>query len=127
MTEQPTTLHTAFFANANSHPQRTALVTGDGAAWTYAALAEAALRVAGALRAAGMRHGETVAVSLPRGPQQVVAVLGVLAAGGVYVPVSIGQPLARRSRIAERAGIRWAVSAGGDVWPEPTTVLPIDA
>jgi amino acid adenylation domain-containing protein len=126
MTEQPTaTLHAGFFANVTSHPDRIALVTGDGTSGTYAALAGAALRVAGALRTAGMRRGEAVVVSLPRGPEQVVAVLGVLAAGGVYVPVSSTQPVARRSRVAQLAGARYAVSKGGGTWPEGTTVLTI--
>ncbi|MEV4203212.1 amino acid adenylation domain-containing protein, partial [Micromonospora globbae] len=57
---------------------------------------------------------------------QVVAVLGVLAAGGVYVPVGVDQPAARRDRILTRAGVRTIVGAGG-VSPEGDGGAPLDA
>lgn len=52
-----------------------------------------------------MRQGEAVEVCLPRGPRQIAAVFGVLAAGGCYVPVDTAQPVARRSLIESAAGI----------------------
>ncbi|NUT41285.1 MAG: AMP-binding protein, partial [Thermoactinospora sp.] len=79
-------LHTGFFAWAANQPGRTALV-GDDVTVSYGELAERALVVAGWLRDAGVRPGDAVGVVLPKGVDQVVAVLGVLAAGGVYVPV----------------------------------------
>ncbi|PDP87385.1 non-ribosomal peptide synthetase, partial [Glycomyces fuscus] len=84
-------------------PERVAVVW-DGGEWTYAELAELALRTAAHVRGHGVEPGGTVAVSLPKGPEQVAAVLGVLAAGCTYVPVGVDQPPVRRERMLRRAG-----------------------
>ncbi|MET7419663.1 salicylate synthase [Dactylosporangium sp. NPDC005555] len=95
-------LHDGFFANRT--PDAPAILGREHV--TYGELRERALRVAAALTARGVRPGDPVGVSLPKGADQVVAVLGVLAAGGVYVPVGIEQPAARAERIAALAGYR---------------------
>ncbi|ADG80887.1 Amino acid adenylation domain protein OS=Tsukamurella paurometabola (strain ATCC 8368 / DSM/ CCUG 35730 / CIP 100753 / JCM 10117 / KCTC 9821 / NBRC 16120/ NCIMB 702349 / NCTC 13040) OX=521096 GN=Tpau_4326 PE=4 SV=1 [Tsukamurella paurometabola] len=101
----PRTLHGRFFAAAAARPDAPA-VLGDGAPLTYGELAAAALRVAGALRADGIGAGDAVAIHLPKGPGQVIAVLGVLAAGAHYVPVGYAQPPARRAAILAGSGAR---------------------
>jgi yersiniabactin nonribosomal peptide synthetase len=101
-------LHEDFFAVAAEHPERTALAWGlddDARELSYGDLAGQALRIAAALVAHGVRPGEPVAVTLPKGADQVRAVLGVLAAGGTYVPVGVEQPAARRERIHRGAGV----------------------
>ncbi|WP_238009494.1 salicylate synthase [Dactylosporangium sp. AC04546] len=95
-------LHDGFFANDT--PAAPAIL-GPGTV-TYGQLRDRALRVAAALAARGVRPGDPVGICLPKGPDQVVAVLGVLAAGGVYVPVGVEQPPARAERIAALAGYR---------------------
>ena len=102
-------LHGGFFARARREPGRTALVAA-GREISYGELAGQALRVGAALVAAGVRPGDPVAVTVPRGPDQIAAVLGVLAAGAAYVPVGVDQPPARRARIAAKAGITVAVT-----------------
>ncbi|MBF3005459.1 AMP-binding protein, partial [Pseudomonas aeruginosa] len=62
----------------------------------------------------GVRPGDAVEVSLPRGPQQVAAVFGVLAAGACYVPLDIDQPPARRRLIEEAAGVCLAITEEDD-------------
>ncbi|MDH6108776.1 yersiniabactin nonribosomal peptide synthetase [Kitasatospora sp. MAP12-15] len=99
-------LHEGFFARAAQVPDAPALLWGTDSAVGYGSLARRALGVAAALLARGLRPGEPVAVSAARGADQVAAVLGVLAAGGAYVPVGIDQPARRRRRILERAGLR---------------------
>ncbi|MDN5917141.1 MAG: amino acid adenylation domain-containing protein, partial [Pseudonocardia sp.] len=107
---EPTALlHQGFVDRAAIRPDATALIS-DGGRTTYGELADRALRLAGHLRGTGVALGEAVAVTLPRGPGQIVAVLGVLAAGGVYVPVGIDQPPARRARILDAAGVRTVVT-----------------
>ncbi|MEV6041781.1 amino acid adenylation domain-containing protein, partial [Nonomuraea sp. NPDC052116] len=98
-------LHEGFFGWAAREPDRVALIA-DGRVVSYGALADQALQVAGHLRVAGVVTGDAVGVVLPKGPDQIAAVLGVLAAGGVYVPVGVDQPVARRERILSRAGAR---------------------
>ncbi|MCI4066431.1 amino acid adenylation domain-containing protein [Micromonospora sp. R77] len=80
---------------------------------SYGELADRALRIAGALRRHGVTPGDAVAVTVPRGVTQIAAVLGVLAAGASYVPVSVDQPAARRDRIHGIAGVTAVVGVGG--------------
>ncbi|MFE3685021.1 amino acid adenylation domain-containing protein [Streptomyces sp. NPDC059095] len=121
-------LHRAFFARARTAPERTALLWGESGTLDYAGLADRALRVAGALREAGVRPADMVAVVLPKGPDQIAAVLGVLAAGAAYVPVGVDQPPARRARILANAGARVALTGGafGD-WPEGVHRVDVEA
>ncbi|WP_153018631.1 AMP-binding protein, partial [Marichromatium gracile] len=106
----PRLLHAGLFATAHREPGRPALVDGEQVIG-HGELADAALRIAGWLHAAGLAPGEAVAVSLPRGATQVAAVFGVLAAGGCYVPIGVEQPSARRARILERAGVGLVLDA----------------
>ncbi|MFE7623126.1 amino acid adenylation domain-containing protein [Streptomyces sp. NPDC057509] len=113
----PRPLHAAFFARAETEPDRTALVTTAGEEVTYGTLADQALRTAAALGDAGVVPGDLVAVTLPKGPEQVAAVLGVLAAGAAYVPLSLEQPAARLERVRDTAAFDvvlgdWPASRG---------------
>ncbi len=55
---------------------------------SYAELADLSARFAGWLASAGVRAGDRVGVFLPNCPQFVVAMLGVLRAGAVHVPIN---------------------------------------
>ncbi|MFS8104536.1 amino acid adenylation domain-containing protein [Lentzea alba] len=103
-------LHTDFFGHAASSPDRIA-VRWDSGSLTYGELAYRARRLAAVLSARGVRPGDPVAITLPKGPDQIVAVLGVLAAGGIYAPVGVDQPPTRRERILHVAGARHAVTS----------------
>lgn len=109
------TLHHRFFDLARREPGRPALVRGGREGqeeMSYGELAERALRLAATLAGEGVEPGDRVAIQLPRGPEQIVAVLGVLAAGAAYVPIGIDQPAARRSAILDRAQVRLVLAAG---------------
>lgn len=117
-------LHEGFFARAARHPDAPALLWGTDApmTMTYGSLARRALGVAAALAERGLRPGERVAISVAKGPDQVAAALGVLAAGGAYAPVGIDQPPRRRRRILERAGSRLLLAEEGTCADLPTGV-----
>ncbi|EBR5147985.1 AMP-binding protein, partial [Salmonella enterica] len=51
-----------------------------------------------------------MAITLEKGPQQIIAVLAVLAAGAVWLPVGVHQPVARRDRIMRSGCVRWAIA-----------------
>ena len=57
--------------------------------------------LAGRLLRLGVQAGQSVALALPRGPEAVVALLGILRAGGVYVPIDPALP---RERIESMLG-----------------------
>ncbi|HEX7184605.1 MAG TPA: amino acid adenylation domain-containing protein [Thermoanaerobaculia bacterium] len=84
-------LHDLFLAQAKRDPQAAALVFA-GRTVSYGELARRAGRLARRLRSLGVRPGALVAVHLERGPEMVVALLGILQAGGAYVPLSASFP-----------------------------------
>ncbi|EJM8643411.1 amino acid adenylation domain-containing protein, partial [Salmonella enterica] len=106
-------LHDGFFTRALQNPEHPALLRDD-ITLSYSSLSEWSRQIAAMLVRRGMLPGERVAVSLPKGPGQIAAVLGVLFAGGVYVPVGIDQPTARRQRIYQSANIRWQIGTESD-------------
>lgn len=115
-------LHTGFFANAATNPGAPAVIWEPAGQLTYGELAADALAVAGALREAGVAPGDSVAVQLPKGPDQVLAVLGVLAAGAVYVPIGFDQPAARRAEILRTADAVAVLTVGGAQIPEARAI-----
>ncbi|MES4903354.1 MULTISPECIES: amino acid adenylation domain-containing protein [unclassified Streptomyces] len=90
------TLSQLFERQVARGPERIAVMgPGPDDALTYAELDARANQVARALRADGVGPGDRVAVSLERGPDLLVALMGVGKAGGAYVPVDPGYPRER--------------------------------
>ncbi|WP_437999109.1 AMP-binding protein [Sorangium sp. So ce185] len=78
-----------------------------GAAVSYAELAARAAAVGAALAGAGVRPGDRVALlSSGRAHDEPVALVGVLTAGAVAVPLDATAPPARLARIARARGCR---------------------
>ncbi|WP_033018384.1 AMP-binding protein, partial [Streptomyces rimosus] len=95
-----TSLAEAFQARASAHPDAPA-VTADGTTLTYAELNARANRLARHLISEyGVGRESRVAVLLDRSADLVVAILAVLKAGGVYVPLDRRYPAARMRLIA---------------------------
>lgn len=120
-------LHEAFFEHALAGPDRVALIAGDEVL-SRRDLAERALRIAGSLRGRGVRDGDVVGIALPKGADQIAAVLGVAAAGATYLPVAWDQPAARTRRICLRAGAGLVLTRAERLdragWPDGVT--PVD-
>jgi long-chain acyl-CoA synthetase len=85
---------------AGHYAERTAVRLGE-AAMTFRDLDEASARLAGLLRARGVRPGDRVAVMLPNLPSFAVIYYGVLRAGGVVVPMN---PLLKAREVAYYLG-----------------------
>lgn len=98
-------IHEDFFDQAAREPNMPALWF-HGQMTSRGELADQALRVASGLQSAGVGYGDAVEISLPRGSEQVAAVLGVLAAGACYVPIDQSQPTSRHRLIATSAEVK---------------------
>ncbi len=92
----PDTLDKLFQAQAGRTPRGVALRAG-GETLTYAELARRANQLARHLRRLGVEPETRVAICLDRSPDLIVALLGVLGAGGAWVPLDPAQP---RERLA---------------------------
>ncbi|HEX6037835.1 non-ribosomal peptide synthetase, partial [Longimicrobium sp.] len=88
-------LHEPFEARAVRAPDAVALVSATGERVTYGALNRRANRLAHGLRARGVGPGVRVGLCVERGPAMVEGVLGILKAGGVFVPLDPGYPRER--------------------------------
>ncbi|MEV6392513.1 amino acid adenylation domain-containing protein [Nocardia xishanensis] len=118
-------LHEGFFQHAAATPDAPAVLwrtDGVDGGWSYGELAAQALAVAGALRDQGVRQGDTVAIQLPKGPDQILAVLGVLAAGATYVPIGFDQPVGRRAEILRTGEVVAALTVDGADMGRPEIV-----
>jgi amino acid adenylation domain-containing protein len=83
---------------AQARPERTALVFR-GKPLTYGGLERASNRLARALQSVSCSRGDRVALLLPKTPRALIGMLGVLKAGGIYVPIDTLSPAARIERI----------------------------
>ncbi|MEU0051301.1 amino acid adenylation domain-containing protein [Streptomyces sp. NPDC006309] len=77
---------------------------------SYAELDARATRLAHHLRALGVRAETPVAVCLRRDADLVTALLGVLRAGGIYVPVDPAHPPQRRTHVLADSGATVLIS-----------------
>ncbi|MEV6173505.1 amino acid adenylation domain-containing protein [Streptomyces sp. NPDC051954] len=87
-------VHTDFERQAQLTPDAPAVVWGDRSL-SYGQLEARANRLAHRLRSLGVGPDRPVAVYLPRSPELVVALLGVVKAGGAYLPLDPDHPQAR--------------------------------
>ncbi|MGI5459006.1 non-ribosomal peptide synthetase [Streptomyces sp. CA-249302] len=105
-------VHELFEERVLLHPDAVAAVSEAGQ-WTYAELNSRANRIGRALLARGLRREGVVAVVMERNLDWLASVLGVLKAGGVYLPVEPHFPADRIARTLERAECRLVLTERG--------------
>jgi amino acid adenylation domain-containing protein len=81
---------------------------------TYGELEESSNRLARLLKDAGCRKGDRVCFLIPKTPVAIVAILGILKADCVYVPLDTSSPAPRLEKIIDACEPRF-VLAGGTV------------
>ncbi|MCB0792646.1 MAG: amino acid adenylation domain-containing protein [Flavobacteriales bacterium] len=92
-----------FHASFTAGPERTALVTTEGA-FTYAELCATALAISARIRKAGP-VGPFIGLFAERGFAAYAGMLGILHAGRAYVPINTEMPAKRRADIRDQAGL----------------------
>jgi acyl-CoA synthetase (AMP-forming)/AMP-acid ligase II len=86
--DRPVSLVHLLRASVERDAAATAVVEVDGSSLTYGELWDRAARVAGGLRAGGVKRGDRVAIRLPNGIEWVLAFFGAQLAGAVAVAVN---------------------------------------
>ena len=94
----------ALFAEQVQRSPDAVAVELDGEIVSYSDLDRRANRLARALQDGGVGPDATVAISMERSVEMVVAVLAVLKAGGAYVPIDAAYPESRRSYMLDNSG-----------------------
>ena len=112
---RPKLVHVLVERWARRTPEAVAVAT-DRTRLTYRELNARANDLARALREVGVGTETTVAVTLDRSPELVIALLAILKAGGAYVPLDPAYPEERRAFMLDDAGA--TVVIGGSELPE---------
>lgn len=84
-----------------------------GGSMTFGQLRERMLRLAAWLRWAGIGSGERVSICLPKSPEGVIALYGILASGAAYVPIQFRGPPDRLNSILESVRPRLLITTPG--------------
>jgi len=103
-------LHVWFEQQARRTPDAVAVVD-EAMQLTYVELDAQANRLAHRLRTEGVGPDVPVAFCLPRTGAVIVAILGILKAGGCYVPIDPGYPDERRAWIIADSGARLVIAS----------------
>ncbi|AIG26684.1 non-ribosomal peptide synthase/polyketide synthase [Brevibacillus laterosporus] len=99
------TIHQLFEAQAELHPANSALYY-EGQALTYQELNEKANQLARVLVAKGIKAEDNVAIMADRSLEMYIAILAVLKANGVYVPIDPAYPMERIRFILEDSQVQ---------------------
>ncbi|WP_437671260.1 amino acid adenylation domain-containing protein [Sorangium sp. So ce131] len=95
---------------AREFPERCAIQDGSTQV-SYRAFEQRSDAIAGALVRAGVQAEDAVAVVLPRGAELALTLVGILKAGGVYVPIALDLPPERRRALCEAARAKYVVTS----------------
>jgi aspartate racemase len=96
-------VHELFEEQARRSPDAIAVICEEHRL-TYRELNEQANRLAHHLRSLGVGQGTVVGIRLRRSPELIAAMLGVLKAGGAYLPLDPQSPLPRQNWMLHDAG-----------------------
>ncbi|NLA87256.1 MAG: AMP-binding protein, partial [Clostridiales bacterium] len=121
------TIHQIFEEQAAKTPDNTALVFKD-ARMTYKELNERANSLARTLRANGVGPDAIVGLIIDRSLEMIVAILGVLKAGGAYMPIDPDYPAERKAYMLEDSGAKVLLtkrSCAGDI-PYGGTIIDLN-
>ncbi|MEO0686282.1 MAG: amino acid adenylation domain-containing protein, partial [Cyanobacteria bacterium J06649_11] len=91
------------------NPDKQAIVTSNQSL-TYQQLSNQSKTLALELQELGVQQNQLIAVVMSKGWEQIVAVLGILAAGAAYVPIDPELPKERRFQILQQAQIKYVVT-----------------
>ena len=108
-----------FEAVAERYPHNTAVVHNERR-WDYRTLNSLANRWARALLEHGVRHGDYVALCLPRSPEMIAATLAILKCGAAYVPIDADYPAERINYMLADAEVKIVIT-------DPVPAEKIDA
>ena len=98
-------------------------VIADDTALTIGDLYAHSLSISASLRRLGVGAGDRVALAMHKSPESISAIYGILAAGGVFVPVQPDWPRARIDAILQDCDARIVISNDGPSADAPPRVV----
>jgi amino acid adenylation domain-containing protein len=122
-------LHDLFARHADAAPDAVAAVQGSEAI-TYGELREQSRSLAAALREQGVGPDVVVGLHVPRSIGMLVGILGILEAGGAYLPLWVGHPADRLQFMLAHSGATVLVTSdatSGELPQFDGTRVPVTA
>lgn len=107
-------LHHLLSESARKYPDRKAVSYQDRSI-TYWELEETSNKLAGTLLDIGVRKGDRVGIYMPKMISSLVAIFGILKAGGTYVPIAPDAPAKRLEYLIRHCAIKHIISVGSKV------------
>jgi len=126
MTDEFQPFHEAFLRRAAATPDAVA-VEFEEHRLTYRELAQRSARFAAHLRSLGVGTDTVVGLSLERSAELVVALLGILRAGGAWVPLDPAYPADRLAYMLADSGVELVVTDQDPPWAGVRRVDPAAA
>ncbi|MDN3024051.1 non-ribosomal peptide synthetase [Streptomyces sp. S.PB5] len=114
-----------FREQARQRPDAIAVVD-DRRSLTYRQAAELSSQLAHHLIGRGLTAEQVVGISLGRSADMVIGLLGVLQAGGAFVPLDPQWPAARRAVVIEDAGVVVQLNTSGEHDPSEPEAVVVD-
>lgn len=108
-TQKPECLHVLVNRRYFKNPEKVALASTTTTV-TYFELGQRSAVVAHILKKREVRSGEAIGLCLEKSPLAIIALLGILRAGAVYVPMETSYPVDRITQIAKAADIRFIIT-----------------
>ena len=96
---------------AERRPEAVAVVM-DEEALTYQQLEEATNRLARLLKASGCSRGDRVCFAIPKSPAAIIAILGILKADCIHVPIDTSSPAPRVAKVLKASQPRYVLGVG---------------
>jgi amino acid adenylation domain-containing protein len=119
------TLTELFESQAARVPDRVAVVAPGPLALSYSALNAGANKLARHLKSLGVGDGDPVGLNLDRSAAAVIGMLGILKAGGCYVPLPPDLPAARRLQQLRESGAKVLLTMAADGADAPSDVAVV--
>lgn len=107
--DREATIDRLFASIAATRPDDDAVSAG-GRTLTYGQLARAVEHLGAELDAAGVEHGDVVAIAVERGLEMITSVLAVLARGATYLPLDPDYPVDRLQFMVDDSQTRFAIA-----------------
>ncbi|WP_458461932.1 amino acid adenylation domain-containing protein [Paenibacillus sp.] len=119
------TVTDAFESIVSEQPEHEAVLY-DTEIVTYGQLDERVNRMTVLLKRRGIKHGDYVGLLTHRKPEMIVAILAILKAGGVYVPLDPKFPEDRLLYILRDSGAQWLIMEQNQTLDSYTgTIIPL--
>lgn len=122
-------LHELFAEQSRLRPQHPAIITA-GTVLTYRELETRAAHLGVRLRSMGVRPNTLVAIVMEKGPEQVIAALAILIAGGAYLPIDPTLPEERLHHLLQHGAVDVALTqsrvADQVTWPPNVERICVD-